>query len=100
MHISRQAAQSHTEPIDTPKHTTGHGTAFQRDEIQPHPSEHRHKSPQTGKLHKALAQPTHGRQTPQLRATVTFQSAERRPQTQSIKQSEKTEKYTADGGKW
>ena len=35
--ISRQAAQSHTKPIDNPKHATGHGTSLQRDKIMLHP---------------------------------------------------------------
>ena len=45
LHISGQAAQSCTEPIDNPKHMTGHGTALQKDWTQLHPPEHRHVSP-------------------------------------------------------
>ena len=56
LHTSRQAAQSDTEPIDTPK-PTGHGATHQRDEIQFHQPEHRHKSPQPGNLYMALVQP-------------------------------------------
>ena len=42
--------------------------------------------------------PTHGRQIPQLRKTMTLQSSERRSQTQQMKQNEKAEKYPADEG--
>ena len=54
LHINRQSAQIHIEPIDTPKHTTGHSTTLQKDKIQLHPPEHRHKSRQPGNLHKTL----------------------------------------------
>ena len=57
LHISRQAAQSHTKPIDTAKHITGHGTVLQRDTIRLQSPEHRHKYPQPGNLHKALVHP-------------------------------------------
>ena len=40
---ARRTAQRHTEPIDTPKLTIEHCTALQRDEIQLHQPEHRHK---------------------------------------------------------
>lgn len=44
---------SHTEPMGTPKPTTGHCTpAFLRDEIQFHQPENRYKLPQQGKHHK------------------------------------------------
>ena len=43
--IKRQAAQSHAKPIDTPKLTIGHFIELQREEIQLHPPEHRHKLP-------------------------------------------------------
>ena len=36
---ARRTAQRHTEPIDTPKPTTGHWIALQRDEIQLHQPE-------------------------------------------------------------
>ena len=55
--IKRQAAQSHAKPIDTPKLTSGHFIALQREEIQLHPPEHRHKFPQPGNLDKSLVQP-------------------------------------------
>ena len=55
LNINRQPAQSHIEPIDTKTHHWN-GTALQKDKTQLHPSEHRHKSPQQGNLHKALAQ--------------------------------------------
>ena len=45
--------QSHRPP----KHITVQHNDLQRDKIQIHPPEHRHKSPQPGNLHKALAQP-------------------------------------------
>ena len=37
---ARMTAQRHTDPIDTPKLTTGHCTSLQRDAIQPHQPEH------------------------------------------------------------
>ena len=54
--ISRKAVHSHIKPIDIPKHTTGHGTTLQRDRIQLHPPENRHKYTQPGNLLKALVQ--------------------------------------------
>ena len=45
---ARMTAERHTEPIDTPKATIGLCTAFQRDEIQLHQPEHRHKLRQPG----------------------------------------------------
>ena len=53
----KQDAQSHAKPIDTLKCTTGHLIALQREEIQLHPPEHRHKLPQPGNLDKPLVQP-------------------------------------------
>ena len=55
--IKIQVAQSHTKPIDTSKVTTGHLIALQREEIDLHPPEHRHKFPQPGNLNKPLVQP-------------------------------------------
>ena len=52
-----QAVKSHTKPTDTSKLTTGHFIALQREEIQLHPPEHRHKFLQTGNLDKPLVQP-------------------------------------------
>ena len=80
--INRQATQSHTKFIDTQKHTTGLDIALQRDKIQLHPTECRWKSPQSGNLHKALVQNTHVGQIPHMRGAMTFQPAEKRPQTQ------------------
>ena len=57
MTIKRLAAQSHAKHIDTPKHTNGHFIVLQREEIQFHPTEHRHKLPQPGNLDKSLVQP-------------------------------------------
>ena len=54
--ISRKAVHSHINPIDIPKHTTGHGVTLQRDRIQLHPPERRHKYTQPGNLRKALVQ--------------------------------------------
>ena len=57
LNIKIQTAQSHIKPIDTPKLTTGHFTALQREEIQLHPPEHRHKLPEPGNFDKPLVQP-------------------------------------------
>ena len=54
--IKRQAAQSHAKPIDTPKLTSGHFIALQREEIQLHPPEQT-QAPQQGNLDKSLVQP-------------------------------------------
>ena len=58
------------EPMDTLKPTTGHCTALQRDEIQLHQPEHRHKLPQPGKHHRTLIQPHPWGQTPQHRTMI------------------------------
>ena len=57
LNIKRQAAQSRAKPIDAPKLITGHFIALQREEIQFHPLEHRHKLPQQGNPDKSLVQP-------------------------------------------
>ena len=57
MSIKRQASQSHAKPIDTPKLITGHFIALQKEEIQLHPPEQRHKLPQPGNLDKPPIQP-------------------------------------------
>lgn len=75
-----KAAQSHSKPIDTLKHTTGHGTALQGDKIQLYPPEHRRKCPPIRKPSQGTC-PTSPLGDLQLRGTTTFQSADRRPQT-------------------
>ena len=70
-HTSRQAAQSHINPTDTLKPSTGHSAALQRSEIQPHWLEHWHQSHKPGSHHRALVQPHPQGQTPQLRRTTT-----------------------------
>ena len=57
MRIKRQAAQNQTKPIGTPKLSTGHFIALQKEEIQLHPPEQRHKLPQPGNLDKPPIQP-------------------------------------------
>ena len=81
-----------------PKHTTKRGPADQKDKSQPHPPEHRHQSPPPGSLHNTLHQPYHWEKTPKTTGTTNLQPAKRRPQTEQVKQNEKTEKYTADVG--
>ena len=55
--IKIQAAQSHAKPIDTPKLTTGHFIALQREEIQfTHQNIDASSSNQSGKLDKPLDQ--------------------------------------------
>ena len=67
---ARRTAQSHTESIDIPKPTTVHCTVLQRDEIQLHQSERRHKFPQRGKHHRTLTQPHLWGQTLQPRTMI------------------------------
>ena len=55
LNIKKQASQSHAKAIDSPKLTIGHFIAFQREEIQLHPREHRRKFSQ-GNLDKSLVQ--------------------------------------------
>ena len=43
--IKRQAVQSHSKPIDTPKPTTGHFITLQTEKIQLHPPEYKRKLP-------------------------------------------------------
>ena len=69
---TRRTAQRHTELTDTPKPATGHCTAIQRDEIQIHHPEHRHKLPHPGKHHRTLTQPHPQGQIPQARRTKTL----------------------------
>jgi len=65
LNIKRQAAQSHAKPIDTPKFTIGKFIALQREEIQLHPPEHRHKLPNQEILTSHYSNPTHREQAPQ-----------------------------------
>ena len=51
-----QAAQSHTNPIDMSKLTTGDFVALQRKEIWLHPTEHRTQAPKPGLLDRPLVQ--------------------------------------------
>ena len=55
--IQRQAVQSYAKPVNTQKHTTGYFIALQREWIQLHTPEYRHKLPQTGNLNKPLVPP-------------------------------------------
>ena len=57
VNIKRSAVKSHAKPINTTKLTTGHFIAFQREEIQLHPPEHRYKLLQTENLDRPLLQP-------------------------------------------
>ena len=66
----RKSAQRHTEPIDTPKPTTGHCTALKREEIQLHQPEHKQKLLESGKHDKTTTQPHPQGQTPQPRTTT------------------------------
>ena len=76
----------------------GRGPARQKDKIQAHAPEHRHQSPPPGSLHNPLKQAYPLGQTPKTTGTTNLQPVKRRPQTQYVKENEKTEKYTADEG--
>ena len=96
----RQAAQTHTKPIDTPKLTTGHFIALQREELQFTQQKTGTSSPNQETLTSRWSNPTHREQTLQLRGTMASQPAERAPQTQQSKQSEKAVKYPAGEQTW
>ena len=53
---SREADWNYNSFTDTPKHTTRHSPAHQKDKIQPHPPEHRHQTPPPGSLQNTLNQ--------------------------------------------
>ena len=95
MSIKTWAAQIHAKLIDTPKLTTGHFIALQREEIHLYPQEHRGKLPLPGNLDKLLVQPHSQGADSTIKRN---QSTERAPQTQQSKQNEKTEKYSACKG--
>ena len=57
LNIKSQVTQNHAKPKDTPKLTTGHFIALQREEIQLHSPELRHRLPKLGNLDKPLVQP-------------------------------------------
>ena len=99
--ININVSPNHTKPLNTPKHTTVQGSAFQRDKSQLHSPENRHKSPQPGNLHYVLIQSHPQGQTPKLIGAMTFQPSERRPQTELIKQTAvtKTRKHEAEKDK-
>ena len=52
--ISRGAAYNHNKFTNTPKHMNRCGPVYQKDKIQPHPTEHRHQSLPPGSLHNPL----------------------------------------------
>ena len=56
--------------MDTPQHTTGRGTALQKDKSQAHPSGSRNQSPIQEAFTRHWLNPTHERQTPQLQGTI------------------------------
>ena len=93
--IKSWAAQSHNKPLDTPKLTTGHFFAFQREEIQLHYQNTDTSCYNQQTLTSHWSNPTLREKTPQLRGTMNFQSAGRAPQTKQSKQDEKEEKYAA-----
>ena len=58
LNIKIQVAQSHAKPIDTPKFTTGHFIALQREEIQfTHQNTDASSPNQAGNLDEPLDQP-------------------------------------------
>ena len=94
---SREVSQSHTLFTDTPTQTTGCSTAFQTDKIQLQPREHRHQSPPTSNASQGTGpNPPAGDQVHNMNYDLA--ATERKPQAQSIKQKEKTEKHTVDEG--
>ena len=95
--IKNQVTQNHAKPKDTPKLTTGHFIALQREEIQLHSPEVRHRLPQLGNLDKPLVQPhliIEGAVS--TIRTTNLHLTERAPQTQQSKQNPKAEKYASD----
>ena len=82
--IKIQAAKSHTEPIDTSQHTTGHLIALQREQIQLHPPEHQASFPNQETLISHLSNPTHREEPPQKRGATNFQHTERPPKHRNL----------------
>ena len=93
-----QAAQSHTKPIDISQLITGHFIALQREEIQLHPPEHRHKLPYQETLTSRQYNSTHSEETPQWIKLHKLPEYRKATQTQQYKQDEKADKYPADKG--
>ena len=62
---AKRTVKRQVEPRDISKPTTGLCTALERDKIQLHQPEQRHKLPQPGKYHRTLIQPHPQGQTPQ-----------------------------------
>ena len=56
MNIKRWPVQIHVKLKGTPKFTTGYFIALQKEEIQFHTTENRHKLPKQGNLDKPLVQ--------------------------------------------
>ena len=98
LNIKSQVTQNHAKPKDTPKLTTGHFIALQREEIQFHSPEHRHKLPQPGNLDKPLVQFQPQGADSTIKKNHKLQDCIRAPQTQQYKQNEKAEQYSAGEG--
>ena len=98
LNIKKQASQSHAKPIDTPKLTSGHFIALQREEIQLQPPEHSHKLPQPGNLDGTLVQPHPQGADSTIKRNHKLPAYRKAPQTQQSKQNEKAEKYSAGEG--
>ena len=96
LNIKQWAAQSYSQPIETPKLTPGHFIALQREKIQLHPPEHRTQVPAI--RNKPLVQPHPQIAVSTIKRTTNFQPAERAPQTHQFKQNEKAEKYSLGEG--
>ena len=79
--IKRQAAQGHAKPIDTPKLTTEHFIALQREEIQLHLPEPDASSPNQETLTSHLSNPTHRQQFPQKEEPWTYSWQKGTPDT-------------------
>ena len=100
LYISRQATQSHTEPTairNTLLDTTLLFIVTRSSSIHQNTGT---SPPNKETFTKHWSNLTHRGQTPQVKGTTILQAAERRTQTQWIKQNENTEKNAADGGIW
>lgn len=98
VHYQAKSCLSHTEPMDTSKHTTGLVTTLQRDKISSINQKTSTNPPNPGNLHIISPIPPKG-QTPQWRKNNLLPSR-KKTLNAVIKQNEKTEKHPVNKGPW
>ena len=95
LYIGRQAAQSYTEPKDTPNHTTRPSHCPSERQDLASPTRTQIQIPQPGNFHKALVQ-SHSGEADSIVKTYSLSNCKKEISNKEIKQNEMTKKHPAD----